>query len=1017
MSAADKAEPTLPRKRGRPRKIRPEGGADAVPGKLSKPVTRTREPVARTGKPVAPAPPEAPAVRDHSREVAREADFGLAQAGRKSKSEFVGPELALVLEKSGGTVSLDLVDRKGKTAIPDFRRMTGAARDAVREYAAQLALESEIVRWNGSRDDGEAGRGAARSLAYPDPRLIDLAARADMLIDRNGLRIVAMAGESSLFVSVSATKAGGYRARLSMSAQDALEGSAAPAPVPVSPRHVLAGTILYTIADLGPEWKDDFRAATGMREDELPLYLSLAFSRLNGLGLDFPPYATVVAAPKIARPALVFSAIDAYGYLHVRPVSALPGYPPGFLEDSAITRVVEVDALEKEVRISDILFPTIAADEFRALVFKRGKEAKTQVFEEAGIFILSPEFAERFLADSMGDLMSGFLLYQADRLAKFKVRPSKPALKLTLVSGIDFLEGRAMVELEGEGFSYPFFLKEYRKQSYITLSDGSRAYPERSEVERFERMLRKVRGDEELVQISFFDYPLVREMTGVVPEGEIWKRPEDFYRGYNSLVADQGVARTKKALRSPASEYPVERGSLRDYQIYGARWMEYLRSHGLGACLADEMGLGKTVQTIALLRAIYRKGEDRPSLLVMPRSLLFNWTAELARFAPELKASLHYGADREAEALDDAQLILTTYAVLRRDIELFAPTEFCAVILDESQTIKNSGTKTTQAVLNLKSRFRLALSGTPVENSLGDLYSLFSFLNPGMFGTQTDFMARYMRPIQESQDEAALRDLKTRIYPFILRRLKRDVLKELPEKSEQVSWIELEESHLARYHLRRAELKAALEKSVRGEGLAKSRFLILQAFTELRRLASVPEAEWDSGSPSAKREFLRERILEASQNGHKSLVFTNYLATVDLVSRDLADLGIGNLVMTGATNDRQSLVRQFQTDPAIKAFIMTLKTGGLGLNLTAAEYVFIFDPWWNRSAESQAIDRTHRIGQKNPVFCYRLIAKDTIEEKILALQEKKTGLVSSLISSDTEAFKSLDEADIEYLLG
>jgi superfamily II DNA or RNA helicase len=998
MIGMDEAEAKLPRKRGRPRKARPE-----------------------TAEPIAPAE-TAPIGSEIGAGFAPDfaSDFGGSQSGRKARMETGKPEFAFVLEKKEGTVALELVDRKGKAAFPDFRRMAGAARDAVREYAAQLAMESDIVRWDRFRDDIDSAQGASRRLENPDPRLLDLAARAEMLIDRDGIRIVPMTGECSLLVSVSAIGDGVFSACLSLSAQDAQDardGALSAPPVPVSPRHVLAGSVLYRVADLGPEWKDDFRAATGMREAELPLFLSLAFSRLNGLGLDFPPHATVVAAPRTARPALVFSAIDAYGYLHIRPVSALPGYPPGFLEDSAITRVVEVDELEKEVRISDILFPSIAGDEFRALLSRQGKGAKTEVFEEAGIFILSPEFAEKFLADSMGDLMAGFLLYQADRLSKFKVRAAKPRLKLSLVSGIDFLEGRALVELAGEQFSYPQFLREYRKQSFITLSDGSRAYPERGEVERFERMLRKVRGDDELVQISFFDYPLVREMSGAMPEGEIWKRPEDFYRGYNSLVAGRAGDSADVPPSSPAAEYPVEHGTLRDYQGYGARWMEYLRSHGLGACLADEMGLGKTVQTIALLRGIYRKGELRPSLLVMPKSLLFNWMAELARFAPELTAKLHYGADREADSLGDARLILTSYAVLRRDFELFASMEFCTVILDESQMIKNSGTKTTQAVLGLKSHFRLALSGTPVENSLGDLYSLFSFLNPGMFGTQSDFMARYMRPIQESQDESALRDLKTRIYPFILRRLKRDVLKELPAKSEQVSWIELEESHLARYHQRRAELKVALERSMSGEGLAKSRFLILQAFTELRRLASVPEAEWDSGTPSAKREFLKERIQETSQNGHKCLVFTNYLATVDLVSRDLADLGIGNLVMTGATSDRQALVRQFQTDPEIKAFIMTLKTGGLGLNLTAAEYVFIFDPWWNSSAESQAIDRTHRIGQKNPVFCYRLIAKDTIEEKILALQEKKTGLVSSLISSDTEAFKSLDEADIEYLLG
>jgi SNF2 family DNA or RNA helicase len=350
-------------------------------------------------------------------------------------------------------------------------------------------------------------------------------------------------------------------------------------------------------------------------------------------------------------------------------------------------------------------------------------------------------------------------------------------------------------------------------------------------------------------------------------------------------------------------------------------------------------------------------------------------------------------------------------------VEAFKGIEFFYIILDESQNIKNLSSQTTAAVLSLNARRRLAMSGTPVENNLGELYSLFRFLNPGFFASEKNFGERYQRPIQENNDEEALKDLKLRIYPFMLRRLKRDVLKELPDKTEETALIELEETHLAIYHRRRLEYKSLIDGIIAKGEMAKSSIIIFKALTELRRLASVPEAEGEYGGPSAKRLYLMDRIAEIAGNGHKCLVFTNFLAGVDLVSQDLAGMGIPNLTMTGATVDRQSLVRRFQTDDGVKAFIMTLKTGGTGLNLTAADYIFILDPWWNSAAEAQAIDRSHRIGQIHPVFCFRLIAKDTIEERIVELQKRKNDWAGALLSDDAGALKSLSQDDVAYLVG
>jgi SNF2 family DNA or RNA helicase len=304
-----------------------------------------------------------------------------------------------------------------------------------------------------------------------------------------------------------------------------------------------------------------------------------------------------------------------------------------------------------------------------------------------------------------------------------------------------------------------------------------------------------------------------------------------------------------------------------------------------------------------------------------------------------------------------------------------------------------------------------------VENNLSDLYSLFRFLNPRIFGSEKLFTQRYLKPIQDEADEDAMKDLRARIYPFMLRRLKRDVLKELPEKTEEIAYIELEQDHLELYHKRRLEFKKAIENLVNEDNFDKSSILIFKILSELRRLASVPEWGGNYEGVSAKRQYMREMAAELVENGHKCLIFTNFLAQVDLVSQDITDMGITNLVMTGATADRQSLVRRFQTDPEVKAFIMTLKTGGSGLNLTAADYIFILDPWWNSAAEAQAVDRSHRIGQTNPVFCFRLIARDTIEERIMELQKRKSDLVGAILSDDAGSLKALNADEVAYLVG
>ncbi|MEM6965683.1 MAG: DEAD/DEAH box helicase, partial [Bacteroidota bacterium] len=431
-------------------------------------------------------------------------------------------------------------------------------------------------------------------------------------------------------------------------------------------------------------------------------------------------------------------------------------------------------------------------------------------------------------------------------------------------------------------------------------------------------------------------------------------------------------------------------------------------------CLADDMGLGKTLQTITILATIYPK-EKMSSLIVMPRSLLFNWNAEIKKFAPQISTYTYYGNTRDLEAAKKANLIFTTYALMRNDIEQLKEEKFHYLILDESQNIKNIQALTTKAVMLLKSKHRLALSGTPIENNLGELYSLFRFLNPAMFGTVGQFNQNYLYPIQKNNDKEAIRQLRQKIYPFILRRLKRDVLKDLPDKIEQTLFVEMSAAQRKLYEQRRMFYKEAVDSSIASRGLQQSRFFIFQALNELRQIASTPENFSDGKIISPKRELLQDQLMDSIANGHKVLIFVNFLAAIELVSEQLASVGIEHVTMTGATRNRQALVQKFQNDSNCKAFLMTLKTGGTGLNLTAADTIFIFDPWWNVATENQAIDRAHRIGQQNKVLAYKLITEGSIEEKIVQLQEKKKELFDDIIGSDGESLKSLSEEDIDFI--
>ena len=461
-------------------------------------------------------------------------------------------------------------------------------------------------------------------------------------------------------------------------------------------------------------------------------------------------------------------------------------------------------------------------------------------------------------------------------------------------------------------------------------------------------------------------------------------------------------------------------GRLRDYQCEGLGWMLFLQRFSFGGCLADDMGVGKTAQVLALLemrRELRCTGHSiPPSLIVVPKSLVFNWKEEARHFTPQLRVLDHTGLARGNNDFAASDVILTTYGRLRRDILSLEDFEFDYVILDEAQAIKNADTESSKAVRLLRGRYRLAMSGTPVENHLGELWSLFEFLNPGMLGAASVFKVAggtWRNPTEDTR-----RLLGKALRPFILRRTKQEVAKELPPKSEQTIYCEMETVQRNLYDELRQHYRDSLLKRIKTEGLAKSKIQVLEALLRLRQAACHP-ALLDPkhiGDPSAKLEALLAQLREVLDEGHKALVFSQFTSLLKIVAERLNESGIVYEYLDGATRNRQARVERFQDDADCKLFLISLKAGGVGLNLTAAEYVFILDPWWNPAVEAQAVDRTHRIGQQQPVFAYRLIARDTVEEKILELQNSKRDLAAEIIGAESGVIRNLKPEDFELLL-
>ena len=660
---------------------------------------------------------------------------------------------------------------------------------------------------------------------------------------------------------------------------------------------------------------------TEISKENIEGYLSLANHYIKDLEIDYLDYTIEERSEIEGVPQLSIEKISKDNSLFLKVETFFSSLSDTFIKTNDLEKIIVINNLEKKVFICEVNYKTfeLVVDEIVKLLVKHQRNFSIRsgyYLDENNLLIIQEEIAKEFITKDLFQLATKYRIVGSDKLKKYNIKFIKPKLVGRLTTSIDFLEGNLEVEIGDEKFSIIDLLNRLKKDSYIVLGDGTNAIINKKYIEKLERVFENATSEN--VKISFFDLPIIEELINekIFEDGQNPQR--NFFEGINDISVDKNL--------------PKINATLREYQKYGYHWITYLLENNLGACLADDMGLGKTLQAIAVITNLHKKKLSEKTLIVMPKSLVFNWESEINKFSPDLKVGIYYGTNRDMETFKNYEVILTTYGTIRNDIEELKDIKLDFVILDESQNIKNIYSQANKAIMLLNTRYRLALSGTPIENNLLELYSLFRFLNPTMLGSIENFNRYYMLPIQKDNDKNAMEELKKRIYPFILRRVKKEVLKDLPEKIEKTLFIEMNKEQKRFYEERRAYYYNLVHLSIKTNGLNKSQFSILQALNELRQIASCPENK-NPALYSNKKIAVIENAIEAVKNNHKVLIFANYLSSIDSICRELSERGIKYLSMTGDTKDRHSLVDKFQNDSSYKVFVMTLKTGGVGLTL------------------------------------------------------------------------------------
>jgi non-specific serine/threonine protein kinase len=602
-------------------------------------------------------------------------------------------------------------------------------------------------------------------------------------------------------------------------------------------------------------------------------------------------------------------------------------------------------------------------------------------------------------------------VYGFEALKNFRFNTAKPQTKIHISSNTDWFDARVDIVFGEQKVTIADVKKALaNRQQFVPLNDGTLGILPEEWIKKYSLLFRVGEGKQNQMRLSKYHVSVIDELYDTRSEEELVVRLEEKYEQLREF---------KQIREIPIPEHL--RNILRPYQEHGYYWLNYLSEIGWGGILADDMGLGKTVQALSFLHYYKHHHQKLQALVVCPTTLMFNWENEIKKFTPSLTYHIHHGGERgrNKEHFAGKEIIITTYGTLRSDIKLMVDIPFDYVVLDESQAIKNPSSKVTRAAGLLRAKNRLCLSGTPLQNNTFDIFAQMNFLNPGMLGSIEFFRQEFSIPIDKFGEPDRKDHLRKLLYPFILRRTKEQVAKDLPDKTETILYCEMEEEQRNIYDAYRNDFRDKILGTIEQQGIQRSQLTILQGLMKLRQICDSPAILNETEkfpNHSIKLEELGREITENISN-HKALVFSQFLGMLALIREKLKELEVDYEYFDGSTSavDREKAIQRFQNEENCRVFLISLKAGGVGLNLTAADYVYIVDPWWNPAVEQQAIDRTHRIGQTKNIFAYRMICKDTIEDKILQLQEKKRILAKDLISDDEGFVKSLTREDVEYL--
>lgn len=602
-------------------------------------------------------------------------------------------------------------------------------------------------------------------------------------------------------------------------------------------------------------------------------------------------------------------------------------------------------------------------------------------------------------------------VYGFEALKNFRFNTARPNTHIHVSSGLDWFDAKVEIEFGEQRVGIADIKKALAdKRSFVQLGDGTLGILPDEWLKKYSLLFKVGDGRSDKLRLSKYHMSVIDDLYENRNEEEMSFALDEKYERLREFKNIPEIA-------APANLDPI----LRPYQLAGYRWLNYLNEVGWGGILADDMGLGKTVQALTMLDHYRTSTGNLTAIVVCPTTLVYNWQNEIKKFTPELTSHIHHGSarTRKTEELSAVNVIITTYGTLRSDIQLFLKINFDYVVLDESQAIKNPSSKVTKAASLLVAKNRICMSGTPLQNNTFDIFAQMNFLNPGLLGSVEFFRNEFANPIDKFGEQEQKDHLRKLLYPFILRRTKEQVAKDLPEKTEQILFCEMEDEQRKIYDAYRNTYRDKILGTIDQQGIERSQLTILQGLMKLRQICDSPailNEEEKYPNHSIKLDELTREITE-NIGDHKALVFSQFLGMLGLIRQKLTEQNIPFEYFDGSTSmqDREKAIQNFQNNDECRVFLISLKAGGVGLNLTAADYVYIVDPWWNPAVEQQAIDRTHRIGQTKNIFAYRMICIDTIEDKILQLQERKKILAKELIADDANFVKALSKADVEYL--